>query len=286
MTGSQLDAYRPVPRASTPFPEGPRRSIDLNHRSDNGHRLPSMSTPRAPGQPSAPSQSPHKTLEALGGVSGLATIGGLILTIYTQKPEIVVPWALCVLGLSAIALIVPQVPRLAHVGIVAVIAVALISSSIVIFLDPRLLTHTTIRIVRGTGQTGSAFHTDIKLAPIAEPIPYCNEFLGTGTIPAGYELWIFDQVAGDPAAKYNLDSQAVAVGNSWSATNIEIGDGVGDTGNRMTIFAVLLPTSFMNWLLSTVNIAHGLSSSTLPAGAHIADQAVVTRSSDTMPCRY
>lgn len=247
-----------------------------------------MSTPTASGQPSAPAQSPHKSLEVFGGaaVPGLGSIGGLLFTIYTQKPGVVLPWALCVLGLSAIALIVPQVPRLAQVGIVAVIAVALISSSIVVFLDPRLLTHTTVRIVRETAQTGSAFTTDIKLAPIAEPIPYCNEFLGTGTIPAGYELWIFDQVAGDPAARYNLDSQAVTVGNSWSANNIEIGDGVGDTGNRTTIFAVLLPTPVINWLLNSVNIANGISSSALPPGAHIADQAVVTRSSDTKPCHY
>jgi hypothetical protein len=247
-----------------------------------------MSTPTTSGQPSAPAQSPHKSLEVFGtsAVSGLTAIGGLILTIYTQKPGLVVPWALCVLGLSAIAPIVPRVPHLAQVGIVVVIAVALISSSIVVFLDPRLLTHTTVRIVREAAQTGSAFTTDIKLAPIAEPIPYCNEFLGTGTTPAGYELWIFDQVAGDPTAKYNLDSQAVAVGSSWSANNIEIGDGVGDTGNRTTIFAVLVPTPVMNWLLNTVNIANGISSSVLPAGAHIADQAVVTRSSDTKPCHH
>ena len=89
-----------------------------------------------------------------------------------------------------------------------------------------------------------------------------------------------------PGAKYNLDTQAVAVGSNWSANNIEIGYGVGDTGNRTTIFAVLLPTPFMNWLLNTVNIANGIPSSVLPAEAHIADQAVVTRSSDTKPCRY
>jgi hypothetical protein len=149
-----------------------------------------MSTPTTSDQPSVPAQSPHKSLEVFGSavVPGLIAIGGLILTIYTQKPGVVVPWALCVLGLSAIAPIVPRVPRLAQVGIVVVIAIALISSSIVVFLDPRLLTHTAVRIVREAAQTGSAFTTDIKLAPIAEPIPYCNEFLGTGTIPAGYEL--------------------------------------------------------------------------------------------------
>jgi hypothetical protein len=258
-----------------------------------------MHTPTAPAGPSAPPQQQQpqpKGLEYFGSavVSGLIAIGGLLLTIYTQKPGVVVPWALCVLGLSAFAPIIPQVPRLAQLCIVVVIAVALISSSIVVFADPRLLTHAAVRVVRVThtavrvvrvhSPTASTFTTDIKLAPIAEPIPYCNDFLGTGTIPAGYELWIFDQDAEDSAAKYYLDSQAVAVGNSWSATNIEIGDGVGDTGNRTTIFAVLLPAPFMNWLLNTVNITNGVPSSTLPAGAHIADHAVVTRSSDAKPC--
>jgi hypothetical protein len=199
---------------------------------------------------------------------------------------VVVPWALCVLGLSAFAPIIPQVPRLAQVGIVVVIAVALISSSVVVFSDPRLLTHTAVRVVRGHGSTASTFTTDIKLAPIAQPVPYCNDFLGTGTIPAGYELWIFDRDAEDPAAKYYLDSQAVAVGNSWSVNNIEIGNGVGDAGHRTTVLAVLLSASFMDWLLRTVNIANGMPSSSRPAGAHIADQAVVTRNSNSTRCTF
>lgn len=190
-----------------------------------------MHTPTTPVGPTAPAQPPHGSSEFFGSavIAGLIAIGGLLLTIYTQKPGVVVPWALCVLGLSAFAPIVPQVPRLAQVCIVVVIAVALISSSIVVFADPRLLTHTTVRVVRDHGATASIFTTDIKLAPIAEPIPYCNDFLGTGTIPAGYQLWIFDKDAEDPAAKYYLDSQAVAVGNNWSAEDIEIGNGVGDT---------------------------------------------------------
>jgi hypothetical protein len=165
-----------------------------------------------------------------------------------------------------------------------VIAVALISSSVVVFLDPRLLTHNAVRILGGPA--ASTFTTDIKLAPIAEPIPYCNEFYGTGTILAGYELWIFDKDAADPTAKYYLDSQAVPVGNNWSATNIEIGNGAGDTGNRTIIFAVLLPAPLMYWLLSTVSITNGIPSSVLPAGARIVGQAVVTRSSDTNPCPH
>jgi hypothetical protein len=52
------------------------------------------------------------------------------------------------------------------------------------------------------------------------------------------------------------------------------------------IFAVLVPAPFMNWLLSTANIPNGIPSSVLPPGAHIADQTVVTRSSDTKPCHY
>jgi hypothetical protein len=245
-----------------------------------------VQTPAAPVQPSAPAQPPHVSFGS-AVVAGLIAIGGLLLTIYTQKPGVVVPWALCVLGLSAFAPIIPQVPRLAQLCIVVVIAVALISSSIVVFVDPRLLTHTTVRVIPRHSPGASAFTTDIKLAPIAEPIPYCNDFLGTGTIPAGYELWIFDQAAGDITAKYYLDSEAVAADNNWSANNIEIGFGAGDTGTRTTIFAVLLPVPFMKWLLNTMgnkNIDNGIPSSVLPPEAHIADEAVVTRSSDTKPC--
>lgn len=236
--------------------------------------------------PGTPAKPPNGNVGVFGSavVAGLVAIGALILTIYTQKPGVVVPWALCVLGLSAFAPIVPRVPRLAQVGIVVVIAVALVSSSIVAFVDPKLLTHTTVRDVAERGRPAPLVTTNIKLAPIFGRIPFCNEFAGTGTIPAGYQLWIFDKDAEDPTAKYYLDTQAIQSGNDWSASNIQIGDGAGDTGHRTSIFAVLLPAPFMNWLLQTVNINSGIPSSGLPPGAHIADQAVVTRNSNTKPC--
>jgi hypothetical protein len=242
-----------------------------------------MSTPTDQVGPSVPAPLPHRSLFGSAVVAGLVAIGGLLLTIYTQKPGAVVPWALCVLGLSAFAPIIPQVPRLAQVCIVVVIAVALISSSIAVFADPRLLTHTAVRVLRGHDRTASAFTTSIRLAAITAPIPYCNEFQGTGTITAGYQLWIFDRDT-DPTAKYYFDAQAVAVGNNWSASDIEIGAGAGATGDRIRVLAVLLPAPFMDWLLSTTSIANGLPSPSLPAGAHIADSAVVTRNSNSRPC--
>lgn len=243
-----------------------------------------MSTSTTPIGPE-PAQPPHKNLEVFGSaaVAGLIAIGGLILTIYTQKPGVVVPWALCVLGLSAFAPIVPRVPRLAQICTVVVIAVALVSASIITFADPKLLTHTTFRAVPEHGRV-TTLTTNIKLAPIAGSIPYCNNFLGTGTIPAGYQLWIFDKSAEDPTAKYYLDSRAIPAGNGWSANNIEIGNGAGDRGHRTSIFAVLVPAPLMNWLVQTVNINPGIPSSDLPPGAHISDQTVVTRSSDAKPC--
>src|SRR5689334_16115810 len=111
-------------------------------------------TPTGPGTPAMP--------QVFGSavVAGLVAIGGLLLTIYTQRPGVVVPWALCVLGLSAFAPIVPQVPRLAQICIVVVIAVALISASIVTFADPKLLTHTTVRLVHGRSRAASALTTN------------------------------------------------------------------------------------------------------------------------------
>lgn len=245
-----------------------------------------MSSPTTPVAPGAPAKPPPGNVQAFGSavVAGLVAIGGLLLTIYTHKPGAVVPWALCVLGLSAFAPIVPQVPRLAQICTVVIIAVALVSSSIVTFVDPKLLTHTTVRDVPKHGQPAPPVTANIKLSPIAGPILFCNEFVGTGTIPAGYQLWIFDRSAEDPTAKYYLDSQAIQSGNNWSASNIQIGNGAGDTGHHTSIFAVLLPAPFMNWLLQTVNINNGIPASELPPGAHIADQTVVTRNSNTKPC--
>lgn len=147
-----------------------------------------MSTPTTPIVPGTSAKPPHGNGGVFGSavVAGLVALGGLILTIYTQRPGVVVPWALCVLGLSAFAPIVPQVPRLAQVCIVVVIAVALVSSSIVTFADPRLLTHTTVRDVPEHGRSAPPMTTNIKLSPVAGPISFCNEFVGTGTIPAGY----------------------------------------------------------------------------------------------------
>ena len=245
-----------------------------------------MSTPRTPIMPVTPAKPPNGSGQLFGSaiVAGLVAIGGLLLTIYTHKPGAVVPWALCVLGLSAFAPIVPQVPRLAQICTVMIIAVALVSSSIVTFVDPKLLTNTTVRDVPEHVRPVSPLTTNIKLAPIAGPIPFCNEFLGTGIIPAGYQLWIFDRDAEDPTAKYYLDSQAIQSSNNWSASNIQIGNGAGDTGHRTTIFAVLLPAPFMNWLLQTVNINNGMPSPELPPEAHTADQTIVTRNSNTKPC--
>jgi hypothetical protein len=238
-----------------------------------------MSNLRDAGQADSTGQKSLKGLPFFGSavVSGLIGLGTLLLTIYTDRPAVVAPWALCVLGLSAFGPIIPRVPRLAQVCIVFMIAVALISASIVLFVDPKLLTNSPGQAVQQ--------RADIELAPIAEPIPFCNSFVGSGTIPAGYQLWIFDRDAEDPTAKYFLDAQAIPVAsNSWSANNIQIGDGAGDTGHRTIVFAVLLPASLMDWVVNTANLDNGLPSTALPPGAFIEDQTIVTRSSDTKPC--
>jgi hypothetical protein len=239
-----------------------------------------------PADSATPAQHGVLAIFSAAVTAGATGIGGLLLAIFTQRPGVIVPWALFVLGLSAFAPIIPQVPRMAQLWVVVVIAVALVSSSIVVWQDPRLLTHTRVRTVSVHRLTPPKFSTDIKLAAIPAPIPFCNTFSGTGTIPSGYQLWIFDKNTEDPTAKYYLDSQATAIGNTWSASNIQIGNGTGDAGTRTTIYAVLLPANFMNWLVHSVNITSGIPSASLPAGAHVADEAIVTRNSNIKPCRF
>ncbi|HKR70379.1 MAG TPA: hypothetical protein VJT16_16185 [Streptosporangiaceae bacterium] len=207
--------------------------------------------------------------------------------VYTQKPAVVLPWALCVLGLSAFAPVIPAVPRLLQLGIIGVIGIALVASSVIVFVNPKLLTRTTVHVIHKQVPTPApALKTDIELAPVSEPIPFCNVFAGTGTIPNGYELWIFDKDAEDASAKYYLDTQAVQSGKTWTAGNIEIGDGAGDTGHQTTVFAVLVPRRVMRWMRSFKDIESGIPSPELPPDSVVADQTVVTRSSDKKPCKF
>lgn len=130
----------------------------------------------------------------------------------------------------------------------------------------------------------------LRFLPVAEPIPYCANFAGTGTIPAQDVLILFDRPAdadGNPAAGslFNYDGRATATAGGWVADGRWIGSGKpGDNGEHAVITALLVPRSVAD-LLDGVRDAYTSPwpSAVLRQGA-VADSVVVTRGADDTPC--
>ena len=94
----------------------------------------------------------------------------------------------------------------------------------------------------------------LRFLPVAEPIPYCANFVGTGTIPAQHVLVLFDRPAdadGNPAAGslFDYDGRATATTGGWVADGRWIGSGKpGDNGEHAVITALLVLRSVTDLL--------------------------------------
>ena len=220
-----------------------------------------MSSPTgpAPATQATPPPPPQSNVPIFGSavVAGLVAIGGLLLTIYTEKPGAVVPWALCVLGLSAFAPIAPRVPRWAQVCVTAVIAIALISSSIVVFANPRLLTHTvttTVRkVVPGPVQTPSPPQApSIVLTHPADgdtsPVAGCFTMTWQGDPPSGWAYAVGSRASGEDLTYYEGQVQKTPSGG-WAVTTT-LGDEGKGMGQTYQIAIIMMPKDLHDYLES------------------------------------
>jgi len=106
-------------------------------------------------------------------------------------------------------------------------------------------------------------------------VPWCQVYSGTGKIPAGHVLAIFDTPAGpggQPASQpfYSFDGKAVQpVPGHWQTEPLQIGtQGLADVNVNVT--GVLTSTSFYQYM-NSVRAKNGLPwiSETLPPGPRI-----------------
>jgi hypothetical protein len=121
------------------------------------------------------------------------------------------------------------------------------------------------------------------------PVPWCQAYGGTGTIPAGYSLVIFDTPAGPSGqlpftAYYAFDSRATqsATGH-WQTEPLQIGtEGGADTD--VDIVAVLTTNSIYQYMnsIKTREDAPWISE-VLPPGQEIS-LPVVTNGERGLPC--
>lgn len=88
-------------------------------------------------------------------------------------------------------------------------------------------------------------------------VPFCQDYTGTGEIPKGYELWLFDRDAANPNGPYYTDRRsAERTEHGWRAKEINLGVHPDidlkkqSVGSRIELVAVLLTEVFANYLRS------------------------------------
>lgn len=96
-------------------------------------------------------------------------------------------------------------------------------------------------------------HVSLQFLKPAGPQPHCETFNGTGVIPKGYSLVLFDRPSdaygnymGTP--QFGDDGPVARNDSGWTATNREIGQGAGDAGTYFAIVALLVPQSTEDYL--------------------------------------
>ncbi|WP_306207544.1 hypothetical protein [Actinoplanes sp. RD1] len=59
--------------------------------------------------------------------------------------------------------------------------------------------------------------------PQADPVPYCRSYEGTGRIPDGHQVLLFDRATADVTGAYYFHGQAARTDHGWLARGVEIG---------------------------------------------------------------
>lgn len=124
------------------------------------------------------------------------------------------------------------------------------------------------------------------------PIPHCVTFNGTGAIPKGDDLVLFDRPS-DPYGNYThtqafgYDGPVDPEGNGWIAPDREIGSGdPSDRGTHIAIVALLVPRNVAHFLDDiTSNSRSGqLPVSVIGLGVQT-DKITITRNGQNKQCQ-
>lgn len=100
----------------------------------------------------------------------------------------------------------------------------------------------------------------LRFNPQLDPVPYCQSYSGTGTVPDGYQLLLFDR-GSDSEAPYYFHKQAEKTDGGWMARTIGIGLAPTaaqpdlDRGARIDLFAQLVTEETAQVLRDRANVA-------------------------------
>jgi hypothetical protein len=99
----------------------------------------------------------------------------------------------------------------------------------------------------------------LRFNPQLDPVPYCQSYSGTGVVPAGYQLLLFDR-GSDSEAPYYFHKQAEKTGRGWVARTLGIGleptagQPGRSRGDRIDLFAQLVTEETAKVLRDRTNI--------------------------------
>lgn len=176
-------------------------------------------------------------LAALAAVSFLVGHGGWLLGL-----------SCAVVAVGGLALLLSWQRRRTVLAAVAVLVVGLGAGGI---------GAAVARSVPTTSPTAGAMP---RFNPQLDPVPYCQSYSGTGTIPDGYQLLLFDRGSDSPAPYY-FHKQAERTDRGWVARTLGIGlepttgQPDRDRGARIDLFAQLVTEETAQVLRDRANIA-------------------------------
>ena len=113
---------------------------------------------------------------------------------------------------------------------------------------------------RSATAAGTTAGASLRFNPQLDPVPYCQSYFGTGTVPDGYQLLLFDH-GRDSEAPYYFHKQAEKTDQGWMARTLGIGSEPTasqpdrDRGVRIDLFAQLVTEETARVLRDRANIA-------------------------------
>jgi hypothetical protein len=284
--------------------------------------LPAPRTPTAgnasdtPDTPSTPPDTPSTTDAACGAPGTPGTVGGTPDTSAAAPSIRWEPWLGAIPAIAGVLLTIAGL-RLGMLLVFGLLAAAVLSLTFMIVRPawgglryalaaaPALVlvafavtvmyyqghprTKTVTKVERPVSLARSASH--LKFLPVNGAVSHCVDFSGTGRIPDGDALVIFDRPT-DPGGRYtptstfSFDGEATPSPTGWTVPELNLGSGdASDKGQHMAILAVLMPENIAGFLDALNRDSEtGAVPTEAPKLGENADQLVVVRNGHNAHC--
>jgi hypothetical protein len=196
----------------------------------------------------SPVRIPRPSLGATADVVGLALAALAVVSFLIGHGGWLLGLSCSVTAVGSLALLLSWQRRRTVLAAVAVLVVGLGAGGI------------GAAVARSAPAAGTTAGTVLRFNPQLDPVPYCQSYSGTGTIPDGYQLLLFDR-GSDSEAPYYFHKQAEKTDQGWVARTLGIGleptaDKPDlDRGARIDLFAQLVTEETARVMRDRANIA-------------------------------